>query len=388
MKKKLSLLILLVLALTAILAACGNSSSTQIIPRWEDGESYTYAVTLADFDNSADATTYFTQHEYNGATYYKDYVVRAGEPLSDLDEVRPVAVSGTYTLAISSYDLDGNKYDKVTTCQYLEVTYELAGGKIKLDTDLFAELPEALSGEPSDDVSNPVAKKDGASITLRSTAETSVEFKRNDDGKQAPKSSSSKVVGFYIGKSHQEVSSYEITTTYDYSGKRPVARIARTVDGNTEEIENTLKGYSEGKFIDSNQLFMYARSLDKSLSSLPDSPGVTVYNPFTQEMQTASFTYTADVNAALSDATHGEFYAKVPVVGVTVGGIPFMSLLSAPKFTDENGKINLDSADYGQFTYAKHSPLRFRVGYLSFELTQYDEAIYSALVATTATSEK
>ena len=381
MKKKIALLLLLMLALTAIFAACSQPPATKIIPRWdtEKDEIYHYAVTLSDFNNDPLSTSRFcsTLNTLDGEYYYKDFVVRAGEPFDSLDEVRPIEVVGTYTLKIS-YD-DKDKYDTVTTRQEINVTYETKDNKIKLGDDLSVELTNELKGL--------VVESTSKSVTLKSTTETTVEFKHDD--KQAPRKSSTKVDGFYIGKAHQEASKYEISTTYNYEGKHAVAVTTLVANGKTEKFEQTLKRYTEGTFIDGNQLFLYARSLDKSSSSFQDSPSVAVYNPMSQEIYSASFVFTASANALLTDASRGEqgeqLFAKLPTLGVVVGGMPFMLQECAPNLKeklpdlfDEVGN-GPDSAFYGADPYAKHTPVRFRVGYLSFELTQYDDALWEAL---------
>ena len=55
MKKKIALLILTLVALTAILTAC-NSAATTIVVRWNESEDYTFNISLADFDTSENAT--------------------------------------------------------------------------------------------------------------------------------------------------------------------------------------------------------------------------------------------------------------------------------------------------------------------------------------------
>ena len=369
MKKKIALLLFLALALTTIFTACNSPDATKIIPRWStDGESYVYNVTLADFAESG--STYFNWYDHDGAKYYKDFVIRVGEPLESMDEVRPISVTGTYTLTITH--LAEDKYDRVETVQDINVSYALEGGKIKLGNNLFAELTAELNAL--------VVANDGNRVTLKSTTETMVEFNRNDDGKQAPRKSRTEVNGFYIGKVHQEASHYEMTTTYTYESKSTTveSELKRWTgdEVKTEKITNTLKRYTTGKFIDSNQLFMYTRSFDKTASSFQDNPTVAVYNPLTQEMQTASFAFTSAQNARLTN-DNAELYAKLPTVGVVVGGMPFMLQESAPNMLDENNK-GADRAEYGTEWYAKHTPVRFRVGYISFEL-QYEDELWNAL---------
>ena len=375
MRKKIALLLLLALALTTVFAACNQPAATKIIPRWDEkGESYVYAITLADFNLTAEGTvseSHFLSHlnVSDSNYYYKDFDVRAGEPLNSLDEVRPIDATGTLKLTIS-YSAE-TKCDTVTTEQYMELTYNNKNGKL-IAQDVLAKLKEKDLVVSED--------KDNDTITLKSTTETTVVF--SHDEKQAPRKSGTKVNGFYVGKVHQEVSDYEISTEYTYESKNTVVAIKLTQDGKTTEIEDTLKRRTEGSFIDSNQLFTFTRSFDKSAGNFQDNPSISVYNPLSQKLQTVNFAFTAAANAMLTDSTRGEdgesLYAKLPTVGVVVDGMPFMLQESLPSLLDDNGN-GLDSAYYGTFNYPKHTPVRFRVHYISFELAQYDDAIWNAL---------
>ena len=385
MKKKLALLILLALALSLTLAACSSTAVTKIIPRWDEyGTTYEYNVSLGDFTKQGSE---FVIYPYgNLGTFQKDFVVRIGESFNSLDEVRPLKVAGTFTLKLSK---DGD-CDVVETTQNLLLTYELVGGKIKLAQERWADVKSELQ--------QLVVESDDNSITLKSSTKTMVKFEH--DSSQAPVASSTVVDGFYMGKTNQEASNYEVATTYNYEGKRPVAEITLTLNGNdpqnkqTSTYSETLKGYSKGSFIDSNQLFMYVRSFDKSSGSFQDNPSVSVFNPFDRSTQTANFSFTAAANAILHDAARsGDFLVKLPTVGVSINGLPFMLQESAPnlkeKFPDLFDAVGNgpDYARYGGDFYAKHTPVRFRVGYLSFELSSYSDELYNALSATTATAE-
>ena len=380
MKKRIALLVILALVLTAIFSACNSVTATKIIPRWNDGESYEYTVSLGDF--AASGNNYFNSYDMGErGIYYKDFVVRAGETFNSLDEVRPLRVYGTYTLTIKQQD----EYDVVTTKQSLLVSYTAQNGKIQLVENDLVELNAELK--------KLVVNQDADSVTLKSESETMVKFVHNE--KQTPVESYTKMNGFYIGKTNQEASAYEISTVYNYEEKRPVAETTLSVNGGGKQtISETLKGQSAGSFIDSNQLFMYARSIDKSSTSFQDNPNVYVYNPFDQSMQVASFAFTREVNAMLNDSTHENFLTKLPTIGVLIDGMPFLLQENAPNFKekfpdlfDEVGN-GPDSVYFGGFTYAKHTPVRFRVGFLSYELSSYPDELYNTLCKTVATPEK
>ena len=378
MKKRIALLLLLTLALTIILAACGRTEKTEIIPRWEEEivETYEYTIALADFNLTTDgkiSSPHFRSHGPNSAAYYKDFDVRVGEPLESQDEVLPQSVSGTFTLTISHPDKD---YDLLETKQELLVTYDDKNGKL-IDESVMAELEK----------NGLVVSNSDCSITLKSSTVTSVEFRHDES--QAPRKSSTKVAGFYVGKAHQEVSIYEIATEYVYEDRNTNVAITLTQNGETKTLEQTLKRRTEGSFIDSNQIFTYARSLDKSSTSFQDNPSITVYNPMTMSTQTATFSFASSVNAVLTDSERGELYVKLPALGVMIDGMAFMLQESVPTLQDKlpdlfdsqgNGP---DMVRFASYPYAKHTPLRFRVGYISYELTRYDDTLWNTLNALT-----
>ena len=190
--------------------------------------------------------------------------------------------------------------------------------------------------------------------------------------------------GFYIGRRHQEVSGYKVETNYDFSGKRPTAEISVTLDGDKEATTYNKKFNRNASFIDSNQLILYLRSLDKPSGGFPDKPAVLAFNPFTRESTTVSFYLSNNNKVMLNDKQHGEsITASLDLVTVAIGGTYFMQQYNVP---------NLKSKDvdvlHGIYNNPKYTTLRFRVGYLSYELAQYDEAIWNALKpATESTPE-
>ena len=385
MKKKIALLLLLMLVSATVFAACSQSSAyTEIIPRWNGkiAEHYEFTVSLGDFSYTSEgniATPHFRYYGSESDPYYKDFDVRSGEILDSLDEIRPTNVTGKFTLTISHPD---DEYDLLETKQELELTYYNKDGNL-INENILAELSQ----------NNLVVSNSNGSITLKSTTETTVEFKH--DSSQAPRKSSTKIVGFYLGKVHQEVSIYEISTQYTYEDNNTVIATALTENGETTTMENTLKRRSEGSFIDSNQLFTYARSLDKSSTSFQSSPSVSVYNPLTQEIQTATFSFNASANAILTDETRDEeLRVKLPTLGVIVDGTAFMLQESVPnlkeRFPDLFNKegIGPDVTLFAGYPYAKHTTVRFRVGYISYELSHYPDEIWNALSTQPSNSEQ
>ena len=379
MKKKIALLVLLALAMTMILTACNNAEPTDVIPRWKDNvsETYEYTIELADFNltNGNISSPHFNSYSDNSEQYYKDFDVRVGEAFEAWDEVRPELVTGKFTLTISHPE---KNYDLLETKQELQVTYNNTDNKV-ISEQALAEMLK---------VEGLVVSNENGRVTLKSTTETSVEFFHDED--QAPRKSHTKVNGFYVGKEAQTVSNYEVSTTYAYESKNTVVTTTITQNGGEPNtIETTLKRQTEGSFIDSNQLFTYARSLDKSNVSFQDSPSVKVYNPLTQTTQTAFFYLTHSVNAVLTNLPENEqLYVKIPALSVVIDGMPFMLQECAPTLKEklpdlfDSAGNGPDVAFYAGYAHAKHTPIRFRVGYFSYELSSYDnelEDLWSAL---------
>lgn len=366
MKRKLALLTLILLALAIALTACTQTKATEIKVRWDtDGEEHVFAITLADFSSSGG----FNSYTHDNATYYKDISIYNEVLANDsdkLDEVCPQLVTGTYTLSIKP-SRDGTSFCEVSATQVLYAMYQ--------DSDLgniSSELQKlVVTGD-----GNPLGDKAGCT-TLKSTTETWVKFENQPS--QQPIESSTKVNGFYIGKTFQGASQYEISTKYNFDGKRPVATVTLN-DG--EAVEYDLPKNSTVNIIDSNQVLIYLRSLDKSSTSFQDNPSVYVFDPYTHVGQTANFSLVREQNLRLTDMSRASddntLYTKLSVVGVTVGGNAFMVAENLPE------RINAQGLDQLVNGNAKYTTVRFRVGYLAFELASYDDAIWNGLNAKTS----
>lgn len=362
----------MILALSAVLVACAQAEPTKIEIRWTSDE-YTFNITLADFiDESKDD---FNKYTKDGSTYYKD-VSSVGEIFSQWDEIRPLGVDGTYTLKIEKSA--SASYWTVTTdqtiyAQYNKADLEKADSWTDLQT-LQATSDDETSLTPTDNT-----------VILKSTTNTEVVFKDTTD--QTPISSWTEVNGFYIGKAHQQVTKYKVETTYDTDAKRPTASIS--IDG-AEAIE--YKFARGAKFIDSNQLLLYLRSLDKNYSGgFPSSTYVTVFNPYTQLAQMATFGLTYDAKMVLTDSqrlttTNGvehaeEVYTSLNVVSVMIGNTTFMQQENLPHaLKDVDSLPGTDKA--------KYTTVRFRVGYLAYELNTYSESVWNMLLPDTTTGEE
>ena len=358
MKRKFALLILVILAISLTLAACGQTAQTPIRTRWEE-ESHVFNITLADFSPN---TNNFNTYNANGiadyeGTYYKD-IAFTGE-FTNWDELRPIDVKGTYTISIKPSD-DGSAYCDVATTQEMCVEYMLQSNyQTGVDLTNNSELQAAIATQEQLDKYG--LERHGDSVILWTSTETKVRFENNTT--QKPLSSHVKVNGFYVGKVAQQLSKYEIDTVYDYSDeKRPVAKI--TQDGETSEYKFAKN--SAGSFIDSNQIIMYLRSLDKASTSFQDSPSKSVFNPYTQTLQTANFGMSYEYNVILT-RDNSTLATNLNVVSVTVGGSAFMMQENLPD-TLALGDEKLDSHSGLLDIESMFTTVRFRVGYFAYEI--------------------
>ena len=367
MKKRLALLILIILSLTVVLVACNNTVKTEIAPRWES-ESYTFNISLADFA-SDDSVDVFKTYIHENKPYVKDAAI-SGEVFSGsreihLDEIRPIDVVGTYQLNITKSD--GASSWTVTTKQTIFAQYSKSVVKLS-DEELQSILPDA-----QDTVGLTAGEDD---VILKSVTETEVVFDVNN--KQTPLSSKMSVNGFYIGIKHQQVTSYSVDTTYDYSDSRAKAKTTKKTSEGEETLE--FKFAKNATFIDANQILMYVRSLDKSGSKFADTPSVMVFNPYSQETATASFTLAHDNNMILTrtfdkdgEPTTEKAYTNLSIVSVKIGGVAFMQQQNIPD-TLKNVDMLIEKP--------KYTTVRFRVGHLAYEMATYSDELWNAFNST------
>ena len=358
----------MILAVSVTLVACNQVDATEIRTRWErNGEMHVFNITLADF--AGEGTGFRTYNAdgdpVNGGAYFKD--IAFGGEFGRWDEIRPVDVVGTYTLRIQLTS-DKSSFD-VTTKQVMYVKYNLKpaseGG---VDFDKYSELRNAEPKDSTEYEALGLTKTEGTTI-LKSTTETAVRFENKTS--QKPESSSTIVDGFYVGKANQSLTKYSVSTEYNYDNKRPVAKIKMN-DG--EPTEYKFGKNTAGRFIDSNQILMYLRSLDKSSKGFQDSPSISVFNPYTQELQTASFAPTYENgakkllrNVVLTDTSreNNAFATGLNVVAVSVGNNSFMMQENLPDTLAAKG---LDRYYIENDPEPKFTTVRFRVGYLAYEI--------------------
>ena len=356
MKRKISLVILILSVLALTLSACGSTSATSVLARWEE-EKHVFNITLADFQENSDSFKVYPATAADGSDSYKDIAFN-GE-FSNRDEIKPLAVNGTYTIEIKP-SADKTSYCDVETVQEMCVNYRLkTGDQEGVDLTKYSELQSAVA--TADQLKQFGMTSDESTITLYSYTKTSVRFENTT---QNPLNSSTTVKGFYVGKKNQNLTQYTVSTDYDYtSSKRPVAKI--TLNGETSEFKFAKN--SAGSFIDSNQILLYLRSLNKSSSSFQDSPSISVFNPYTQTLQTANFGMSYEYNLILTDTTREDsiLAAKLNLVSVTVGNNAFMMQENLP---DKLAEKKLDVYSTLSGPESKFTTVRFRVGYLAYEI--------------------
>lgn len=353
MKKKIAFLLLVLLATTVLLVACSQTEVTETLIRWDNTEEYTFRVALADFTDSVNKST---QTIDGKSVDFTKELSLSGENLDNRDEIRPEAVDGTYNMKIVKSSTD--RYT-LTTTQTLFAQYKTA------DLTLSNDELSALKASSADIATTSLTEKADCTILL-SVIKQSVVF--DTTSSQKPASSTVDSNGFYIGKAQQQQSKYKVETNYDFSGKRPIAKVS--VDGATP---TEYKLARNSKFIDPNQLLLYLRSYNKSSSDFQDSPSVMMFNPLTGELQTAAFAFSYNTPLIVTDKnkTTPVQYVSLNAVSVVVGGYSYMVEENVPDTVAADKMTGSDKF--------KYTTVRFRVGYFTYELTEYPQAIWDGL---------
>lgn len=375
MKKKIALLLCALLTLVAVFASCNRTAATNHPARWDENESYTFNINLADFETEFGKTTLFKQHEVTvknedgtekKVTCYKDTEINQESfTLENIDEVRPVDVKGTFTMDIV---FDTTDTRKLVTKQVLYCQYET---KTLQDLNCLEKLSDY---NVTDKEENPFEDNHGRTV-LRSENTATVVFRNKES--QQPVSSVKENTGFYIGKykdnvDNQGPSNYKIETTYDFENSKVTVK---KNDG--EAVEKKLKASA---CIDASQLLLYIRSLDKTSAGFQDTPSVSVYDAVSDTIYTASFGLNREYNAML-DNNGVDVGAKVHCVTVSVGGRPFMTQYNLPDLTKagENEK-GLDFLTSQTATkVCKFTTVKFRSGWISYELSDYNQEWINAI---------
>lgn len=358
--KKLSLILLLVLALSVGLTACNRTSATEAVVRWRDGEHYEFNVSKADLNANDDSG------------YAKEYTVRGEANPDQMDEKVPDDLRGTYTMDIKVKDeICTYTTEMVLVSLYSQEYYNSLPDEIKddlkkaklvlTDAEMRTYFGDTASG-----------------IALKSTTTTSVQFRNKKD--QRPSHSEKEYNGYYLGATKQEVSKSKIVVDYNLDKNK----VSVSVD-EAAAVEKDISFNNNVNIIDANQLLLYIRSLEKTENSFQDSPSVQVYDPVYNVVRTASFsmTYTCqtyieythdEIADEGTDETTGpvttNLKAKLTCVAAVIDGQVFMVQMNLPSSVNKDAKLDIytnPSVDYNRYT-----TVRFRTGYKTFELADYD----------------
>lgn len=392
MKKHIATLLLLLVITTFALAACSNPEKTDTAIRWEDGETLSYKISIADYNKDTTKSGLFGSIVYNNDVYYRDLAISTSMAAetnhSSRDEIVPVAADGVYTIVYNK--LADGKW-KVTTTQTIDVTYDIATVEESLSDAAKSGWTQLLASAKS---------TTDTQATFTTTTNTSVVF---DAVAQRPDNSSVQTDGFYVGKSNVQKSVSNVSTVYDFDKLQATV----TVDG-VEQV-NKLEGYNAAyKFIDSNQLLSYIRSLEKSTNKFQDSPRVQVYVAAANQIHTANFGFTYSRNIVIGSDDNMTF-ASINSVNCALGSVAYMQTqnlpdsLGATPQRDQDGKVITDANDnvvtkalnvidngYGD-KIPCYTISRFRVGSftysLNFDTLENGEEILKALASATKDSE-
>lgn len=362
MKRKLALIAVMLLLVTLIFTACNQTQPTNKAPRWENEETYDFKIALADY--TAYDSYVFTTYPEGTEKYAKDFPIatHAATEVSATEEIRPLEVHGSYKVVIKK----DASYTTLTTSQVIYAQYAteyLQNCAVwdKLQSQGYVTTEADSQFATTADRTVLVSAND---VYVKFTSET-----------QQPMESTVKSKGFYMGKTAQTVSAHDVSTKYDFDKK--VATV--TKDGE-EAREYKLPSSANVSLIDVNQLFLYARSYDKS-AAFADSPTATVFNPVSGTTATASFYVNVNQNAVL-DNNGIEEKVKLNVVSIGIGSNAFMSQLTLPKLkTLDTMPSKADASE----NVSKYTVVRFRVGFLAYEVTNfYTEELLAAIRPTAA----
>lgn len=356
MKKKIGFVLSMLLLFTVVLAACQTAEKTDTMIRWGENEHYEFDISLADF--SGTASPLFKSYTESSKTYYKDIAVSSMEYPGNKDEILPDEAKGTYVVDISTEDVDESYLVKTTKTLY--VRYK------KSDLTNLSDLQSKVAAEEE----NPFGA-DNDFVTLKNTEITSVKFEKKQA--QRPIESSTEVSGFYVGKKHQAISDYKVSTVYNFDDK--TAKV--TVNG-TETTHKLNVGTTN--YIDANQLLLYIRTLEKGSTKFQDSPSVTLFVPYAGKEYTAKFVFAYSANVYLDVEGTGH-YVTLNSVSVALDGSPYMNQINLP---DTLAEKKLDCGESAGKVTPNYTTVRFRVGYYSYQLKGISQDILTGLQATDA----
>ena len=237
--KTISLVLVLTLVFTLV-AGCTPTAPTYSYTRWEN-ETLVYNISLANYETVketiGDTTTEYTQ----------DYNIYADLP--NYDKIVPTDVNGEKVVTISKLAGETVTYKMTTTIEAVEI-YDKSVDNGQFD---LVKTFETTS-----------------SVGLKTVITNETVF---DEGFN-PISSSRDVLSCYVGNQHKEQYSYTLEVEYE----NKVATIS-FVDRIANETKTaTFDGSIYSFLLDSDQLLLYARSLDQSDSAFQGTVSVATFD--------------------------------------------------------------------------------------------------------------
>ncbi len=323
----------LLLTGAVLFSACGGAEPTKAKRCWEQSEQLSYTITLADNTVKQDSGSYVFAKDVEIATDHTD-------------EVKPDNVTGTLTVTYSKDD-DNNFVYSTEQTVYLGYTTEnfryissLPGIDEFCVSDIF---PENMH-------------------TVKCVTKTSVTFNE----KQLPVASTKEINGVYASyNGYSQISKIKMATTYNLDDYTATVTID---DG--EPMTHQIELKKGTKFIDANQIAVYARSLEKN-DAFQDMPTVSVYEPIGNTIKTAYFAnFNKEERVLLKQ--NDDTCAVLTSLSVCLDGTALqnrlMFIASVPAhLTAENGHC-LDTVVLNSADISKLSQVKFTSGYLSYEL--------------------
>lgn len=339
--KLVSVLLVVLLALTLALTACKNAKTLSQEVRWNQNEVHVvYNISL-----QGDVAAESNQVTFDNKAFVKHFATTP----DDYDRVKPIAVEGTYTVDLSINE-DNNTVDYVTEQRVVE-TYDLS--------NVYAEaFYNYVTTTTDEDCSFLKAQRTSEGFVFVSSTHSAVYFE--NDSTMKPKSSTQLIGGYYIGKSNYEVNYLQYTTEYA-DGK---ATVTTGWDENakveTYEVADNV--------LDALQIPLIVRSLDQSKSTTDGkymAPSVAVYDFKTNKTVALTFNVSSQTYVVLDKMSATHPYAVASVV--TVGTQGYTGFLYT--FTSVNGQRDTFSSDVGPVN--KYTQVRFQSEYYVYELASY-----------------
>lgn len=339
MKKQISIFLIVVICASALLTFAGCTSATaKNSCRWLNGESYTYNVSLAGKTSvsiTTDSATTVEESDFEVVTE------------SGTDQVKPSAVSGTYTYTVSLVEAGVHQ---VVSHLSLDETY---------DGDAFTV--ESLNAM----VDAGVAQVVGETVVVTTTIDSLCKFKYQSSD-FPPIYSEKTVTGAYVGKERQAVNNYKVTCSYRYEKKNYCDIVFSDFVTASNNFSKTVKLSSTT--YDNEMLMLIIRSYDMtSLISAGDT--ISVMDPIFTQGPASVTLQCAAVNSESSAEINAKRYLsstfavdKLNYVVFNASG-DLTAYSSLVYFCDDNYSVAIEAVNL-----KTNALLKFQQGYLVYTL--------------------